>query len=225
VSAAQKQAHCVALAGLVALAGALLAACSGGLHSDSPAAQVYVLRAAARVQAEMTPPNGSLHVSRPMAGPGLDSDHILLVQSDHRMSYYAASRWPADLPGVVETLAVDTLRSSGVWTTVQDSGSTFSSDYLLQIVIKRFEADYSVSPARPEVHVVLDCTVGRRAGREVLASFVAEGSAIAAANRLGDVVSAFEDASNKALAELAARTVQAVQTSQKVETPVPSITR
>jgi hypothetical protein len=62
-------------------------------------------------------------------------------------------------------------------------------------------------------------------GREVLASFVAEGSATAAANRLGDVVSAFEDAANKALGELAVRTVQAAQTSQKVETPVPSITR
>src|SRR5260370_31882412 len=109
------------------------------------------------------------------------------------------SRWPAGVPAVVEAVAVDALRSSGAWSTVQDSASAFSSDYLLQIVIRRFEADYSVSSAAPEVHVVLDCTVGRRAGREVLDSFVAEGSAAAAANRLGDVVSAFEEASNKAL--------------------------
>jgi hypothetical protein len=71
----------------------------------------------------------------------------------------------------------------------------------------------------------LDCTVGRRTGREVIASFVADGSSTAAANRLGDVVSAFEDASNKALADIAAHAAQAVQRSQKVETPVPSITR
>jgi ABC-type uncharacterized transport system auxiliary subunit len=92
-------------------------------------------------------------------------------------------------------------------------------------VIRRFEADYSVSSAAPEVHVVLDCTVGRRAGREVIDSFVAEGSAPANANRLGDVVSAFEEASNKALDEITVRSAQAVKTSQKVETPVPSITR
>jgi ABC-type uncharacterized transport system auxiliary subunit len=122
-------------------------------------------------------------------------------------------------------LAVDTLRSTGAWTSVQDSGGAFSSDYLLQIVIRRFEADYSVSSSAPEVHVVLDCTVGRRTGREVIASFVAEGSSTAAANRLGDVVSAFADASNKAFDDIAAHTSQAVQTSQKVETPVPSITR
>jgi cholesterol transport system auxiliary component len=203
----------------------LMAACSGGLHSDAPASQVYVLRASVHPQAQLTRPTASLHVSRPMAGSGLDSDHILLVQSDHRMSYFVASRWPADLPGVVESLVVDTLRSTGAWTSVQDSGSAFSSDYLLQIVIRRFEADYSVSSSAPEVHVVLDCTVGRRTGREVIASFVAEGSSTAAANRLGDVVSAFEDAANKAFDDIAVHTSQAVQTSQKVETPVPSITR
>ena len=141
------------------------------------------------------------------------------------MSYYLASRWPADLPGVVESLAVETLRSTGSWTTVQDSGSAFPSDYLLQMVIRRFEADYTVSPSAPEVHVVIDCTVGRRAGREIIASFVAEGSSTAAANRLGDVVTAFEEAANKALADIASHTGQAVQTSQKVESPVPSITR
>jgi ABC-type uncharacterized transport system auxiliary subunit len=204
---------------------ATLAACSGGLHSSAPATQVYVLRAATHPRSDLARANASLYVSRPIAGPGLDSDHILLVQSDHRMSYYVASRWPAGLPAVVEALAADTLRSTGAWSTVQDSASAFSSDYLLQIVIRRFEADYSVSSTAPEVHVVLDCTVGRRAGREVIDSFIAEGSSSAAANRLGDVVSAFEDASNKALDEIAVRTAQAVKTSQKVETPVPSMTR
>jgi ABC-type uncharacterized transport system auxiliary subunit len=210
---------------VAAITAFTLTACSGGFHSDTPATQVYVLRAATHPRSDLAPANGSLYVSRPIAGPGLDSDHILLVQSDHRMSYYVASRWPAGLPAVVEALAADTLRSSGAWSTVQDSASAFSSDYLLQIVIRRFEADYPVSSAAPEVHVVLDCTVGRRAGREVIDSFVAEGSASAAANRLGDVVSAFEDAANKALDEIAVRTAQAVKTSQKVETPVPSMTR
>jgi ABC-type uncharacterized transport system auxiliary subunit len=208
----------VGVAAAVALAG-----CSGGLHSDAPATQVYVLRAAPHPQAPTKPALASLHVNRPMTAPGLESDHIVLVQPDHKMSYYIASRWPADLGSVVEAITVDTLRTTGDWTTVQDSGSAFSSDYMLQIVIRRFEADYSVGTV-PEVHVVLDCTVGRRAGREVIRNFVAEGSATAAANRLGDVVSAFEEAANHAMADIAARAAQAVQT-QKVEAPVPSITR
>jgi ABC-type uncharacterized transport system auxiliary subunit len=175
----------------------------------------------------------SLRVGRPIAGPGLNSDHIVLVQSDHRMSYYVASRWPAALPELIEAMTVDTLRSSGAWSTVQDSASAFASDFILQIVIRRFEADYTENAGAPDIHIVLDCTVGRRAGREMLASFIAEGSAPAGANRLTDVMSAFEEASNKALTAVAERTSQAVRGSlehsphpaQNVETPVPSITR
>ena len=205
-------------------AAGVVAGCSGGLHSDAPATQVYVLRSAVHPQTPARAATVSLHINRPMADPGLESDHIVLVQPDHKMSYYIASRWPGDLPSVVEALTVDTVRSTGDWTSVQDSGSAFSSDYMLQIVIRRFDADYSAGTV-PEVHVVLDCTVGRRAGREIIGSFIAEGSATAAANRLGDVVGAFEVAANHALADIASHTAQAVQTSQKVETPVPSITR
>jgi ABC-type uncharacterized transport system auxiliary subunit len=125
-------------------------------------------------------------------------------------------------------MTVDTLNSSGQWAAVQDSASAFPSDYLLQMVVRRFEADYTGGGAAPEVHVVLDCTVGKRAGREIVASFIAEGSATAGANRLSEVVAAFEDASNKALAAVSEHSSLAVQESlahQKVETPVPSITR
>jgi cholesterol transport system auxiliary component len=199
------------LAGLAMLAA--LGGCASWLHSNAKATQVYVLRAASVPQADLSRPvaDASLHVGRPIAGPGLDSDHIVLVQSDHRMSYFLASRWPTDLPALVESLAADSLRATGAWATVQDSASAFSADYMLQIVIRRFEADYSDNPAAPVIHVVFDCTVGRRAGREVLASFVAEGSSAAAANRLTDVVAAFEEASNKALGAIAVRTSQAVQ--------------
>jgi cholesterol transport system auxiliary component len=210
---------------LLVLLSVLLAGCSNLLHSNNPAMQVYVLRAVPRPRSELTQSNASIHVGRPIPGPGLGSDHIVLVESGHRMSYYVASRWPADLPSVVETLTVDTLRASGGWSTVQDSNSAFPSEFLLQIAIRRFEAEYVTDSAAPEVHVVLDCTVGRRAGRDVLASFMAEGSATAAANRLGDVIAAFEDASNKALDEIAVHAAQAVKTSQKVEMPVPSIKR
>lgn len=208
--------------GALASASALLgiAACTAGFHSSASASQVYVLRAAGppRVQ-HASAPGASVHVSRPIAGPGLASDRIMLVQSDHRMSYYAASRWPADLPQVLESLAVQTLRASGDWRAVEDSAGAFPSDYLLQIVIRRFEADYTTHPDSPEVHVVLDCTLGKRASRELISTFVAEGSASATANRLAAVVSAFEAAANQALGSMA------TQIAQNAAAPVPSSNR
>lgn len=209
---------------LAALGVMLLGGCSL-FHTSRPATQVYLLRAPSQPQSDPLPSDASLHVARPMASPGLDTEHIVLVESGHRMSYYVASRWAANLPAVVEELTVDTLRTSGDWSTVQGSNSGFPTDYLLQIVIRRFEADYSAGSGAPEIQVALDCTLGRRTGREVIASFVAEGSATAAANHLTDVVAAFERASNKALSEIAVRTAQAAKAAQKVDAPLPSMTR
>jgi ABC-type uncharacterized transport system auxiliary subunit len=140
------------------------------------------------------------------------------------MDFYSASRWPGPVPEMVESLAVESLRASGQWKSVEDSTSPFPSDYLLSITVRHFEADYSSGAAAPQVRVAFDCLLGRREGREVIASFVAEGSAQATANRLGDVVAAFDTASQAALASMAERALEAVR-AQKVEAPVPSMTR
>jgi ABC-type uncharacterized transport system auxiliary subunit len=212
----------------------VLTGCSGLLHSNAPLEQVYFLRAkptgTEAAHPAKAPP--SVRLARPVAGPGLDSSHIVLEDSGRRMSYYMASRWPAPLPEMLEELAVQVLSASGAWSGVQGSESSFPSEYLLQIRIRRFAADYTTSSAgrsaaAPEVHVALDCTFGRRSGREVIATFAAEGSAVAAANRLSDVVGAFEDAANMALSSVAIQAAHAASAAadQKVDKPVASITR
>jgi cholesterol transport system auxiliary component len=216
----------------------LMSGCSGLLHSDNVPVQVYVLRAAAsptraateqaqalneartasaKAPSSEAPP--SLQVPRPQADPGLANEFITLVRSDHRMDRYAGSSWAGALPDVVETLAIDTLRASGNWSSVNDAPSPFAADYLLQINIRRFEADYTGGSEAPKVYVTLDCTVARRVGRELLTSFVAEGMADAEANRMGAVVSAFEKAANTALASVAQRSAEAVRTSTARSAP------
>ena len=211
------------------LAGMLLAAaagCTSGFHSSARPEQVYFLRAnTPALTTDAAHPALTLRVARVVAGPGLETSHIVLLETDRRMSYYTASRWAALLPEVVEELAVETLRSSGAWQAVQSSESGFPSDYLLQIRIRAFESDYTASAA-PDVQVALDCTLGRRSGREIVSTFAAEGSAKAAANKLGDVVAAFEQATNAALASMTKQASDAVRRdAQKVDSPVPSINR
>lgn len=205
----------------------LVAGCSGGLHSDAPPGQIYILRAApsvtddaaARVSREPAvaalpgpaPGSPTLQLSRPSANPGLATDRIVIVQSDRRLDYYAGSRWAAALPDVVGTLAIDTLRASGNWAAVQDSTGPLASDYLLHVGIRRFEADYTGAGAAPRIYVTLDCTLTRRADRELLTSFAAEGVADAAENRLAAVVAAFDKAANAAVAEVVARSAAAVR--------------
>jgi cholesterol transport system auxiliary component len=205
---------------ILALPLLAVAACSGGLRSSAPVSQVYVLRAMPQAGEALAAKGalGSLQIARPTAAPGLYSEHIIIVQPDHRMSFYAGSRWSADLPLLVEELTVERLRASGAWDAVHNSTSSFSSEYYLQIVIRRFEAEYT-GDAVPTARVVFDCEIGRRASRALLASFSVAGDAAASANRAGAVVSAFEQAANAALTELAQRSAAAVKNPPGPSTP------
>lgn len=189
---------------LLALA---VAGCSSLLHSDAPPVQIYTLRAAPAASDSGADPaaavDASLRVAHPLAGPGLGTSQIVLLQPDHRLNVYAASAWAADAPTLLESLAAETLRGSGYWRSVEDAESPFPSEYLLQISIRRFDADYSGgADAPPTVRVTLDCTLGKEEGRDIVATFVASGSAVAGANRLGEVVAAFQQATDAAMASL-----------------------
>jgi ABC-type uncharacterized transport system auxiliary subunit len=215
----------------------MLGGCSGLLQSNAKPEQTYYLRApavpAGAVAASEAAPAPSLRVAHPLADPGLDTAHIMLLQKDHRMSFYTGARWPAPMPDLVGSLAVQTLRASGHWASVEDPASPFPSDYLLQITVRRFDADYSDAPggsAPPAVQVVFDCSIGRREGGEVLSTFVVAGSATASANRLGEVVAAFEQAADTALQQLAQQARAAVHTdaeraAQNGAAPAPSSNR
>jgi cholesterol transport system auxiliary component len=231
---------------LLSLSIVLMASgCTSGLFkSEAPPVQVYVLRAAVSPTSAATgqaqalgtaraaesgtsgAPSGAasaaaptIQVPRPQADPGLASELITLVQSDHRMDRYAGASWAGTLPDVVETLAIDTLRATGQWSAVHGAPSPFSAEYLLQINIRRFEADYTSGAEAPTVYVTLDCTIARRLGRELLTSFVAEGVANAEANRMGAVVAAFEKAAQTALTQMAERSASEVRTSTARSTP------
>jgi cholesterol transport system auxiliary component len=194
------------------LACLALAACSGLFRSTAKPEQVYYLRAPGPA-ATSTAPSGSasVRVARADGGPGLDTTHIMLVQADHRMNFYNGTRWPVPAPQLVEALTVQTLRASGQWASVEDAGSAFPSDYLLQMHLRRFEADYTEAAGAPMVHVVIDCLFGRRrGGREIVAALSVSGSSAAAANHQAEVVAAFEQATGTALQALSQQLAQAV---------------
>jgi len=236
---------CSAAARTLPLLCLCLTGCSGLFQSKAKPEQVYFLRApAVATSAPAAQPGDSavasaaapatmpatLRVTRPLASPGLDTARIMLVQTDHRMNFFSGSRWPAPVTQLVEALAVETLRATGAWTSVEDSASPFPSDYLLQIHVRRFEADYTEGGGAPVVHVVLECVVGRRQGREVLATFTASGSAAAAANRQAEVVAAFEQASGTALQSLSQQAERAVRAdlqhgAQNADKPLAAISR
>jgi cholesterol transport system auxiliary component len=180
-----------------------LGGCGGLFESTIPAQQSYVLRLPSRpAQSEITKVAGGLRVQRPVAGPGLDSDRIVLLRSDRRFDVYAATRWAAPAPDLVASVLVDQLRGASLFSSVLDDTAPYAPRYTLRCGLNRFESDYTGGGRAPTIEVVLDCTFGRYRDRTLLANFTAHGSAPAGDDRIGAVVAAFESATGKAVAEL-----------------------
>jgi cholesterol transport system auxiliary component len=188
----------------LALAVLLLCACSGGLRSDLPVAQVYVLRPAWPAGAPGTPAGaGTVQVAWPIAAPGLSSDSIMLLRAGERLDYYSGARWAAAAPAMLQALTVEALRAAHKFAMVESDSGPFGSEYMLSLELTHFEAEYT-GAGPPSVHVALVGTLGKRGSRDVIASFTADSRVSADADHMQSVVAAFERATGEALAQIAA---------------------
>jgi cholesterol transport system auxiliary component len=194
------------LLGLTALSG-----CGSLLETTIPAPQAYVLRLPARsAPATPAPAGGSVRVQRPEAGPGLESDRIALLRSNQRFDFYAAARWAAPAPDIVESVLVEQLRGAAIFSAVFDDSTPYLPHYNLRCGLSRFEADYTVGGGAPTAQVALECTFGRHRDRALLGNFTARGSAKASDDKLGAVVAAFESATATAVGELEKHAAEAL---------------
>jgi len=192
-----------------------LTACSGVFESSIEAPQAYVLRLPPATASATAAGAGSVLLQRPEAGPGLDSDRIAVLRSDRRFDFYAATRWAAPAPDLVESVMLDALRATGSFSAVFDDTSPFAPRYDLRCALRRFEADYtsdrgSAGGRGPTARVALDCTLGRHRDRELLASFTAGGSSVASEDRVNAVVAAFATATGTAMDELGRAVAEAL---------------
>jgi ABC-type uncharacterized transport system auxiliary subunit len=199
-----------------------LTSCGSVFESDLDAPQSYVLRLPPAPAPETNGDAGRVVVQRPDTSPGLESERIALVRSEQRFDFYAASRWAAPAPEVISSVMIDTLRATGTFSAVLDDSAPYAARYSLRCTLRRFEADYTKGSGAPTVFVALDCTLGRRRDRELLASFTAQGSARAAEDRLNAVVAAFESATAAAMAELGRATSAAIASEKPPSDRPPS---
>jgi ABC-type uncharacterized transport system auxiliary subunit len=192
-------------AGALAVALLLLGGCSGGLKSNLPIAQLYVLRPtwAASPPAAAAPAAGTVQVTLPLAAAGLATDGIVVLRPGARLDYYGAARWAGTSAAMLQTLAIDALRASNRFSMVESDAGPFASDYVLSLELLHFEAEYT-GAGPPTVHVALVCTLGRRGNRDVIVSFGADSKVTADADRMQSVVAAFERATGDALSQVAA---------------------
>jgi cholesterol transport system auxiliary component len=188
-------------------AAALLTAGCAGLHSSEQAMQVYTLEPAWPATVASATATLTLQVPRPLAAPGLDTNRIALTRGAQRLDYYAASSWPGPLPDFLQSLALDALRASGKFRAVQADAAAFAADRILQIEVRRCQAEYT-GAGLPVAHVQLVATLGQRSDRSLIASVSADSAVPAAENRMQAVIAAFQRALGEAFGQLVAQLPQ-----------------
>ena len=123
------------------------------LTSKSNIHDFYTLSAVESARSAHKPLTLSLGVPRPMTGPGLNNEKIILQTQPFKVDYYASGRWIADLPRIVQARMIESFENTGELPKVSSANSDMQTDYLLQLEIRDFQAEYLLANAPPVVHV------------------------------------------------------------------------
>jgi cholesterol transport system auxiliary component len=192
----------------------LFAGCGGSLFkSDLPGAQTYRLAPLAAEAPAVAPYDALLLVVRPVAAPGLDTEHIAVTHADHRLDYFAASQWGAPLPDVVQNVVIESLQNTGRLRSVQWDLGNFRPDFVLQLDVRAFQAEYGEGGA-PRVRVDIVATIGRLNDRRSVLSFAATASEPAITNTMTAVAAAFDKSLQSATRTLLANAIDYVDHAQ-----------
>lgn len=176
-----------------------LGGCSGMLTSDQPPAHVYWLDAVTLRLGE--PPTGDTPdlIVTLSAIPGLDTDRILVKGPGARLNYYAGARWPDHLPEVLTATVRLSLESSGRFNRVSSRSRVKRSEWSLDLELREFFAVATTADAPPQVRVKLAGHLSCDLGDSVIS---AAATAPAQANKLSEIVAAFQSATDDALTSL-----------------------
>jgi cholesterol transport system auxiliary component len=201
---------------LLGLLSVMLAACVGSLFKNKVAPPtMYALSATPKPAAADPPgpaaPNAvDLAVLKPRVRTGLDTDRIAALYPDRHMDYFAGVRWSGPLDEVLQDLAVQEFHADPALRNVSADASVFASTYWLEIEVIDFQAEYPPAGGAPTVHVLLQARLGNSSDRRILARFEPDVHEAAAGNHMTAIVDAYNRAADKALAEIAASTAQAL---------------
>lgn len=182
------------------------AGCGSVLRSDAPPEQIYVLRPAAAAQSTAATLPGMIAVARPQMQPGLATPRIALTRPGNRLDYYAASRWGAVLSQVASAFAAESLVASRRFEQVVE-GSRGGAQFELQLTVRHFEAEYG-SAGAPQAHVAFECLLTAGTPRRVLGTCDGEARVPAAADRMGAIVTALEQAAQQAMEQVVEKAAQ-----------------
>ena len=200
----------------------LVTACFGGLGNDAPAPVNYRI-SAPRLPAG-APLAADIMVSVQATAPGLEGTGIAARFPGSRIDYLAGARWPVRTPALIEAALIEALQDSGRLRSVQGDFGRFRTTHTLTLEVRRFEADYTEGEL-PVAQVALAVTLGRQSDRGVLAAFTVAAEQKASENRVSAVVAALDAAFQRAAADAAGKSLDAIAADVTAQASAANIAR
>ena len=173
----------------VAIAGA---ACSSSLlDTDLPPSTSYVLAPAPMAATTVAKTQADLSIGRPDLRPGLDSQRIAVLKG-RELDYYRTARWGDSTTEVVQSMLVDPLEDQQLCRSVTAEQARVAGDYVLDVEVRDFQAEYASNDAAPVVHVSMVGRLIRIVDRRLVATLGSAAKDQAADNRMAAVAASFE---------------------------------
>jgi cholesterol transport system auxiliary component len=191
---------------------ATLLACGGCgslLKTDMPASSSYVLPPAPAASTGIARSEVDLSIGRPDLAPGLDTERIAVLKGQ-QLDYYRGAQWGGRATEIVQTLLVDSFEDQQLFRSVTSEQTRVSSEYVLDISVRDFQAEYASESEAPTAHITILGRLIRVTDRQLVETFAATAQSRAADNRLTAVAAAFETAAHKVVLELAQKTAAAI---------------
>lgn len=172
----------------------VLSGCVGKiLQSKVDEPQTYVLQSSDVGTAKVAFPV-QLSIAVPNAAPGLDTNRIAVLRNSNQLDYFYGARWGGTAPQIVQSFLVALLQAQQGYKNVVAESTRLDADYILDIDLRQFQAEYADDDAAPVIHVALWATVFEVKSRKAVATLRADAAVPAKDNRLSAVVTAFQAA-------------------------------
>jgi cholesterol transport system auxiliary component len=194
---------------VVAGLASLCVGCGSLLETKLPESTSYVLAPAPASSAGVARSDADLSIGRPDLAPGLDTERIAVLKG-RQLDYYRGAQWGGRTVEVIQTLLVDSFQDQQLFRSVTAEQSRVSSEYVLDVSVRDFQAEYASEGAAPTAHVTIFGRLIRVVDRQLVDTFSATAQSRATDNRLGAVSAAFETAAHQVVLELAQKTATVI---------------
>jgi cholesterol transport system auxiliary component len=179
----------------------LAAACEGVVPGKGPPPILYRLTPKSTFRADLPKVPWQLVLELPVTNAGLSTTRIALYRNPTRLEYYARASWTDRAPNMVLTLMIESFENSDRIVAVGRESVGLRSDFLLKTELREFQAEYYRGD-RPVAHVGINAKLVMSAARAIVASQNFDCRQEAAADSLGDIIAAFDEALGKCLKKL-----------------------